>query len=139
MDCIFPHCSQFLDTMWYCHWCSVCIFCDWFTLVLLCICCKLTVAKTAGHFILVSIFCCSVIHSGFVQNFPSYVNIGVLFTVRCVCVWICHTHTYIVHDLQMDIRTMQKNSDSNCFSSTVCWLITNRRTSSVPENTHFIL
>jgi hypothetical protein len=61
----------------------------------------------------------------FVQNFPSYVGNGVLLTVRCVCVCVCvyvsHTHTYIVHDLQMEIRTMRKNSDSNCFSSIVSW------------------
>jgi len=77
----------------------------------------------------------------FVQKFPSYVGIGVLLTVRCVCVcvYVSHTHTYIVHDLQMEIRMMQKNSVSNCFSSTVSWRITNPRTSSVPQNTHFIL
>ena len=48
----------------------------------------------------------------FVQNFPSYVGIGVLLTVRCVCVcvYVSHTHTYIVHDLQMEIRMIQKNS-----------------------------
>ena len=29
--------------------------------------------------------------------------------------YVSHTHTYMVQDIQLEIRTMQKNSDSSCF------------------------
>jgi len=133
MGCIFPHCFSFLETMWYCHWCSVRIFCDWFTLVLFCICCKLWL----GLQVILSLslyFVVLLSEAVFVQNYPSYVGTGVLLAVRRV-----YIHTHIVQDLQLEIRTMQKNLDSYCFSSTVSWLITNPGTSSVPQNTHFTL